>query len=423
MADGVNNPQMPQGAAPKPPVQEVKTVAPAAAPVKPAPKPAPAPAGGADKNVFTELFGESAPEGADIMGAVTDKSDKGGKSYFGKKPELDKVKGKTTKKGKKVRRAKPGAILLQLSVLAVFAMGVFFYTQNTASFALLGINPAQRSEIALAQVGDLQAEIDVQNNLAAVLLLDQFATESDGYFFNLDQSTSSYNSSNKKSEFAKIAANLKPNLAILLADVQTHLEQTVQDIPRAREVIENLIVELQSKSGEVDEQSLLQDIQDLESAKTLLQSKEYRSMILNADLTNLSDEEIEGIFLGYAQINRSVSAIINGIQKNRVDWVLYLNELEDLTKKVDPLFNTEFTGSLDLTSVNFNSSGLTLSGGSATDDSKNFTLTSNLIDTYEESALFENVEERSYTKREGDDEFTADFSIDLDIVTNPEDNE
>lgn len=421
MANGVNGPQMPQGSAPKPPVPEAKVAAPAAA-VKAVPKPVPT-AGGADKNVFTELFGESAPEGSNIMGAVTEKSEKGAKSFFGKKPALDEVKGKTTAKGKKVRRAKPGAILLQVSILAVIVMGAFFYTQNTESFSLFGVNPAQRSQIAMMQVSDLQADIDVQNNLAAVLLLDQFATEADEYFFNLDQSVSSYNSQNKRTEFIKTAANLKPKLSVLLEDIQTHIRPTVQDIPMAREVIDNLILELQTKSGEVDEQSLLQDIQDLESAKVLLQSKDYRTLILIADPSDLKDEEIEGIFLGYSQINRSVSAIINSIQSARTDWTLYFTELESITKEVDPLFNTEFTGSLNINSVSFNEGGISINGESATDDTKNFTLTSNLIDAYEDSELFENVEDRTYSKREGDAEFTSDFSINLDIILNPEDNE
>lgn len=412
MADGVQGPQMPQASAPKPVEPQVK------------PTPAPAAAVPANKqNVFTELFGESQAGDDKLMNAVTQQSEKSGRSFFGQKPALDAVKSEPKLGSKKVKRAKPGALMLQVVFLLLILGSFYFYTQNAAGFSVFGTNPAQRSLLAEEQVRGLQAEIDVQNHLAAVLLLDQWSTQADAYLFNVNQSTSSYNSQNKKTEFATEAARLETSLLSQLAEVQSHLKPTVSDIPAAKEVIDGLILGLQSKRGEVDEQSLLQDIQDLESAKVLLQSKDFKNFILGLDPNAVSDADIESIFLAYSKINQSVSSIISSIQSNRVNWAFYFSELEKLTKAVDPLFNTEFQGTLVLNNVSFNRNGVSVNGKTSTDDTKNFTLVSDLIDTYESAVHFENVEDRSYAKREGDTEYTGDFSINLGLILNPEDNE
>jgi hypothetical protein len=392
---------------------------PVAAPVAPA-----TPASGeanTDKNVFTELFGDDkAQQSNKVMNSVVDQQDKKKKSLFGKNgSKLRRLK----KKGKNsftVSKSTPGKIVMQVGALVLIVVSGFFYTQNSAGFELFNTNPAERVEIAQETLNQENFEISVQKYLSATLLLDQYLNEADGYLYNTTQAESEYTSQNKKEEYEAAAESQLPELSELVERIQGYLADEIsnEDRTATKDVIDELIEGLKAKSGEVDENSLLQDVQDLESAKKLLQSKDFRTALTAIDAEALTGEDIEAIYENYSEVSVSIASLINSIKDARVFWSDYIDELEDLTKDVDPLFNTEFQGNLVLDDVKFSVDGtVSVSGSSVTDDTKNFTLVSNLIDAYEASDLFGNVEERSYSKNEDDDDsYSGNFRISMDLT-------
>ncbi len=370
------------------------------------------------KNVFTELFGKDASQkDSGLMNTVAQQQEKKS-SFFTPKPKLDAV---SQIKASAKHASQPGATFLKAVVLILFVTVAGFLSQNTSMFSYLGTNPALRVEQASEQLEQSTAEIRVQKYLATALLLDQYAGLADEYLYNLEQSESEYSSENKQTEYAEEAEELRPQLITLLFQIQEYLAETIpkEEMARVVTVIDELTAELHEKSGSVDEQTLLQDIQDLETSKTLLQSKNFKASIVGIKLEEVTDEELAKVYTDFSSINASLTALISKIKDARTPWSELLDEIETLTKTVAPLFNTEFPADLKLDDVRLSADGLvTISGSTETDDTKNFTLISNLIDTYEDSEFFMNVEERSYSKSDTDSEdeaYTGSFQISLQL--------
>lgn len=375
--------------------------------------------GPAQQNVFTELFGDdkvAKPEAA-VMNTVLKKEETGKKSFFSKlKPSAKKAEPEVKTKS----TVAFGNLILQVAVLLLVVVGVASYTQNAAGFSLFGLNPAGRAELAEAQVLDLNAELTVQQHLTSVLLLDQYSSLADEYFYALEQSESEFISTNKRSSFKNDVAKLEPEMQSIVLSLQEVFARDLsdEDFAAAKDLIAEQISALKAKKGEVDEVSLLEDIQDLESTRKLMQSPDFQATVAAGDL--------EAIWMDYNDINQSVLALINGIKEERLAWSGVLDELERVTKKVDPLFGTEFASNLVLEDVRMDSEGsIIVSGSAVTDDVKNFTLISNFIDTLEQSELFESVEERSYrknvvTEADEDENYQSSFRITMTLTQDDE---
>lgn len=363
------------------------------------------------KNVFSELFGEGseiAPHvSTDVVDAVSQKAET--VPTFAPIEPLPAVK--TTAPGKM------GKYLIQLSLLVWLGLGIFFYTQNVASFDWFGVNPARSAQLAEEQVERLNAEIQVQKALASVLMMDSLVQTADEYFYNQSQAQSPFYSESKQSEFEAKAKTRREKITTLLQNLQENLGQplSADEKTAASLVIDEFLVEL---SGQ-EQDGIGQDIADLNTTKLLLNEDPFLSILSTIEPEKASDEEVQALMTAYSAMSQNVSTTINAIREDRIEWITYINGIERLTKSVDPLFNTEFPGNLSLNEVNFGMDGtVQLSGNSSTDDSKNFTLISNLIDVFEKSELFKDVEERNYSKSSGRDAaYTGGF--DLKFILEP----
>ncbi|QQR54747.1 hypothetical protein IPG41_06200 [Candidatus Peregrinibacteria bacterium] len=375
------------------------------------------------KNVFTELFGKDASQkNAAMMNTVVAQNDRKNISYFGAKPKTPELALKNFAK----HSSRPGAAVLKASILVLFLAAFVFGTQTRSQLSIFGVNPALRLETVQMQVEELNAEVLVQKHLASALLLDEFSNMADEYLYARSQVESTYTSSNKREEYEASSKKLKTEIVSLLSQVQTKLagEITPEETVLAVQVADELIGQLQGQSGSVDEQSLQQEIRDLQTTKALLQNNAFRNQMASLDMTALDETLIQSIFENFSTMNASLNATINSIQSTRIAWSLYLDEIESITKRVDPLFNTEFQSSLMLTDLILKEDGtVSVSGVVRTDDSKNFTLVSNLIDAFEASPHFEKVEERSYSKSEEEESYTSNFRLSMTLQTNPDSDE
>lgn len=370
---------------------------------------------GESKNVFTELFGKDASQkSAGIMNTVAAQQEKK-TSFFGSKPKEDDI---ATLKKLREHPSRPGSAMLKASFLLLVLTVGGFLTQNSSHVSFFGVNPALRVEQGEDLVATLTSNVLMQNHLEAALLLDQYMSTADEYFYNVAQAESEYSSENKKTDFEEKVEELKPELTTLLGKVQKNFSfaATPEQIVAAQMAVDALIAGLREKEGQVDAQTLLQDIQDLETTKTLLNEAEFKALVTSVNLAEITDENFESVYDKFSSVNSSVTALISKIKTSRIAWSAYLDEIEDLTKDVDPLFNTEFPGSLALEEVRFTTDGtLMITGKTTTDDSKNFTLVSDLIDAYEGSDMFMNVEDRSYAKSDEAETYTGNFRISLTL--------
>lgn len=325
------------------------------------------------------------------------------------------------------KKSKVGTSVLKASFAVLILTAGFFYSQNSKSFTLFGANAAQKNVLAAAEVKSIDAGINVEKYLNAVYQLEKFSGTADEYFYNLEQSQSAYVSENKKIEYKVSVLKLKPELDALVASIKEKFatpmdeEQKTQTVMQINEEIDAL----KKKSGQVDDQALLSDIQDLESARKILASEAFRAAVNAADAENTGDENLQKLLTEYNKINRSVTALIANIRQSRLLWSEYLAEIEAVTKKIDPLFGTEFDLNLSLESVGFNKEDLKVevTGKANTADTKNFTLVANLIDAYEASPLFKNVVDRNFSKTASSDDeganYDSSFQIEMTLETDP----
>lgn len=324
-------------------------------------------------------------------------------------------------------KTNPGSTLLKASVLVFFLTAGIFATQTSSRFSIFGLNPALQVETKEAQVSTLTSEVRVQKYLASVLLLDQFSSKADEYLYNLTQSSSEYTSQNKQEEYSAQAEAIQSEIVEILAQVQSYMNESIptEEVALSVAVADQMIVQLQAQAGTGANQTLLQEVQDLQTTKALLQDSNFYNTLSSLDLNTLDSSMIQALQTQFNQINASLTATINVIQEARNNWSIYIDAIEDLTKDVDPLFNTEFLGSLTLSDIVFNNDGtVSISGETVTSDTKNFTLVSNLIDTYENSEYFSDVSERSYEKNSSDEQmYTGSFRITMTLESNPDSNE
>ena len=377
-----------------------------------------------DSNVFTELFGkDKVAKSSGMMDTVMAQQSRGGVKAAPLPVRSSKQISKRRLKLKKKRR---GALMLRMTVLLWILGTGFFVSQNTQMLDFLGFdNPASQYEASVLQVERLKAEIVYQHHHNATLLLDQLNGQLDAYLYNKEQALSPFNSENSKDAFEAGAEALLPSIAELVLDIQAELSagESREDVILAKTVIDELISELE-QSSEVNEASRLQAIQDLETAKTLMQSKDFITFMIDLSPSDLDDAELESLFLQYSSINQSVASLINTISGERMDFTEVILELERLVKSVDPLFNTEFESNITVSRAEVSVDGrVTISGDMSTDDSRNFTLLSNLVDTIENSEMFDGVEQRSFSKSEQSERFTSNFQLSFSLSSITQDNE
>jgi hypothetical protein len=375
------------------------------------------------KNVFTELFGkESAQKAPGLMNTVAQEVENKKISHFGK-PKAEELSLKKLS----AHKANPGATLLKASLLIFFITAGIFVSQTSSQFSLFGVNPALQTEIKQAQVDTLTSEVRVQKYLTAVLLLDQFSSKVDEYLYYLAQADSPYTSQNKREGFTALATELQPEIVGILSQVQSYLNEPIpgEEATLAVATADRLISQLQTEAGTGKGLTLIQEVQDLQTTKALLQDSDFHQTLSGADLDSLDFETLQTLQTQFNRISASLSASIGLIQAERRNWSFYIESIETLTKKVDPLFGTEFLGSLKINTLNFNEDGsISLIVETVTSDTKNFTLISNLIDTYENSDAFSNVSERTFVKSgAGDQTHTGTFNIVMTLESNLDSNE
>lgn len=366
------------------------------------------------KNVFTELFGKDlSQQSSPMMNTVGVQQEKKA-SFFGAKPQEN---APLSLQKFREHPSRPGAAVLKGVFMALLIVAALALSQNSSRLSIFGVNPALKVEQAEARLNSLSAEVAFQKHLEAALLLDETMSKADEYFYHLSIAESEYSSANKRSAAKEEAAALKIKLTGLLGEIQDDFkgELSPEEVAAAQAEADAFIAKLSTKRGTVPESILLQDIQDAETAKNLLSQESFKSIFVSMDLTKVTDADFNLVYSEFSTLDASVTALVSKIKNARIDWSFYFDEIESLTKSVDPLFGTEFPGSLTLEELLFNSIGeLAVSGSTATDDSKNFTLTSDLIDAYEASEHFKDVENRSYAKSGEDEEnYTGNFHINL----------
>lgn len=328
-------------------------------------------------------------------------------------------------------------------LLASFGMYVFFYSQLTPTFDFFGQNVAQKLEDKNSQLKNLQTELNLFRIQIAQILLDRFTYLGDNFL-------------KKFNEYQVAQTDAKK--AELLADIQSIREEMYEPFEKAREKLlaqnfvalfrTDTVTELEAErefdqylrdkllAERTEKTSSLQSARQSgvkEQLETeLLRNSELLQLVgkpkmktlLQGSIRKMTDEEFQKFLAELASAYPNRLGFIYQIKEKRVPWARAIREIDQKTKIIDPLFRTGFfdkLGGILYTSFDFNAatSRIAINGRAKSEDGTNFSVLANLIDELEGSAIFKDIDMRSFSKRPAENgSYEGSFKVDFFLQNN-----
>src|SRR3989339_187220 len=382
-------------------------------------------------NVFTNLFEDNGKKktGTDsVVESVMKKTDT--KSILGPKPKTYNV-GHTEK-----RPVHFASGFLKVVVYLWLLMLVGSYLTMWAGFDLGGLNQSVKADENLTSLKTEQAKLNSENYLIAYYYLDNFAYNADVYTNKQSIYNSSYTTSAEKKilegEIADLESVMKSDLEIIQEKLsqpivpdgitpRTELGAEVEFKEATSAYLENEIASL--KTGETAEDSDINlEINGLNGALALVKNGAFVKELMAIDSSETFDtESISTILEGLNSIISDNFTLISSIKNKRLSWGPVIQEIEAITKEVDPLYGSAIASDINYASYSLNSESktITLQGTTVTDDARNFTLIADLIDALEQSSMFMDIKNRSFSKNdsanEDDTEYESSFRLEFKL--------
>lgn len=346
-------------------------------------------------------------EGAFTLDTKHNKQEKkevaGQKSILGQVPiiptftKLKEITAVETKREKIIAKV---ALITSLTI-ALFTFG-FFYIDLSPTFSLGGSqNTTQKYTAAKEEVIQVEADLILTNILTARLYLDEISVEIDNYF------------SNKKSKDNAKLNTAKTNIKNLLEKIKTKFPSSLSDQDK-----EKTLEILRNKKDSTKENQ--EESKNIQNVIKLMQNAELQGLILGADIKKLENEEFEKFLTDLRNKDKNELSVIASLQTKRINWAEVMQEIENITREVDNVFGKglfEEIGGVTYTGYSFDalSGKITVTGSTKTMDSRTFTLIANLIDAFEKSEKFKNVDKRSFAKSQSDEGFNATLKLDFEL--------
>lgn len=325
----------------------------------------------------------------------------------------------------------------QFSVFVALAVVVYFQVQINPQFNIWPNSTVHLFEKEKNTLLQTQTDISFANILRATFALDAFSTSVANYNSALAESLSISATSSQKAQSLQDAADAKTQLVQSLTTLKMLLPSQFSptDAGVALGFLQEedfkaaLLQKIQEQNTQVqasDAKTATRDLQRLATSTALVNSTRLRTTLASITMEDITDDQIDELAGIASNLNKNDFAIMAGVKSKRLAWSAVIQNIEQITQTVDPLYGTfyqgENVGAIIYESYSFDSETgeITLSGVSRTDSSKNFTLIADLLDALESSDAFQNVEMRSFSKAE-DEEFgyIANLSISLALEQGP----
>ena len=325
-----------------------------------------------------------------------------------------------------------GANLLKLVFLFGLLAFAFFYSQLSPTFTVLGENPVQNRVMTYKRVLDLQAHISKQGHILAKLALDDYLYTADSYLHKVGQYGSSLISQKDKaileSEFPTLRAKMREDLLLasekllqkLIPDgLPAHFEEGKNHSQEFKIALKDIIraeIQAATDAKNMDEVTFMRSVSKLADNETI------KPKLNRLQVPTMTDAEFKDMADILAESNTSGFAALASIRNKRLKWSDIIREIEQTTKSVDQLFGNQFlsgdVGEVFYSSYNLDhkNNSISITGETFSDDGKNFTVSADLIDAFEESDMFKNVEMNSFTKsKEQDNSFRGVLNLELEL--------
>ncbi|MBT6068907.1 hypothetical protein HOG48_04080 [Candidatus Peregrinibacteria bacterium] len=325
-----------------------------------------------------------------------------------------------------------GVNILKVIVLAGLLLCAYLYSQLSPTFTVLGENPVQERVSTYDQVLDLQSEVSKQNYALAKLSLDDYLYTADSYLHKVNLFKSNLVSQKEKakleSEFQTLRAKMREDL--LLASEKLLNKSIPDNLPPHFEEGKSHPQEFKAalKSGIREDIAAASDGDDpdkvvfMRSVSKLADNETIKPKLNQLKPPTMTDNEFKEMADILADSNASGFAALAAIRKDRIKWSEIIEEIENVTKSVDQLFANQFlkgnVGQIFYSSYNLDrkNDAISIIGETLSDDGKNFSLSADLLDAFETSDMFTDIEMDSFTKsKEQNDSFKGILTIDLKL--------
>lgn len=323
-----------------------------------------------------------------------------------------------------------GANLLKLTVLIILLTFSYFYTQLHPTFNLLGDqNPVQKNVYAYERVLDLQSKINKQNYILAKYALDDFVYTTDSYLYKTSLYSSSLISQKDKAQLEKEFPTLRAKMRedLILANDLLSYKKVPDKLPVNPTESGNL--EQAFKKALKDEIRLSitdnknpEETDFLRTVSKLADNETINAALGKYKIPTMTDVEFAEMLSLLSESNTSNFGTLSSLRQKRVKWSAIIEEIEGITKSIDPLFGSKLmqdgVGEIFYSSFTLDQAKnqITVIGETLSDDGKNFSLSADLLDAFEKSSMFQNVKMDSFTKsKEQETSYKGVLSIDLTL--------
>lgn len=411
-------------------------------------------------NIFDTLIQKSQAEKA----AGSDKSEEKILTGVIEKKENSRILGMMPEKRdlammkimKSQKRLSIGWTVLKVAIFAAIVSFGYFYYELTPSFTYLDSVLSRANSVNTltehkTKLGQTQADINANNLIAAQMSIDRFVYLADLYFYYQDRiSTLNRGKTDKSSipvyekELNTVRENLIKNLEFIQDRLKKNFYPTVTLDETAQSEFQNAISE-QTKSKIRDIKKLevknpvgLTDPQTFDGAIKLFGNQQLMNSFKNLNLTalkkeidnadeekdegksdteNTFEETIEKLAADINKVAQNDLSIVAKIREQRMIWTDFMEIIENITKSVDKFYTNPKVRQVFYDSYRFDAKDgkIAVSGTTRKLDRLNFTLLANLIDSFEKSESFSDVDVSSLSKNTEGDYSTAPINLDFQI--------
>lgn len=313
------------------------------------------------------------------------------------------------------------------SILAILSIGTFtfFYTQLEPSFNLLGPNISQKIQTSESEIKSHKTQVNENTYLLGAHKIQELGFNLNKYFSNKSKTKSAFVQNNQKSD-------LEIEQTALIEDIKSGIN-TLKEVFKESIYIEppsqaspdkaTLIVEYQSALKD----SLTTELENptYQTAHLLVNNKGLITSIKAFNTNDLTDEKLKDLLTQITITEAPELLSVTKVQTERINWSEMISNIENITSEIDVTYGSDLFSQIGgIRYNNFSldklSKSLNVNGVTKTDTGKNFTLIANLIDAFENSEIFKNVEIGGYRKSNPDVEgfFSSPLSLNFELENN-----
>lgn len=373
-----------------------------------------------EENVYSKLFGKNQGGGIAPPSSLPSPASQSSSSLpsplakimsarplLAKAPTLDEFSER-----RKVIRAK--RLFYTIFFLAVLFIG-FIYLQRNPNIDLFGKTIAKKFDETNQAVIALQTEINEARLRLILLHLNRVNLYGDSFLFNRGVANSPHSNSNEKllaktktftqrKEIERSLSVIKEALSKpFFVEIYSPENLSRTDLEKKFETA--LQETLQGKKSGLDAQKP-EDAEELRVIGNLLQILENRAIrgfFKNIDITKLDDAGIEEVIRKIRERGSDDLSYVAQLKQKRIPWTEIIARIDEVTRRVDKVYGQglfEDIGGVRYTNYDFNSKTgqVSLTGQVKTDDAKTFTLVADLIDAFEKSPYFKDIDMRDFSK-------------------------